>query len=299
MSQSLQQQQQSARRKEYLFKILIIGDLGTGKTSIIKRYVHDIFSGSYKSTIGVDFALKVLQYPFSSNGNGGQSPVDSSSSPSANGIQQSKTQEAVVRLQLWDIAGQERFGNMTRVYYKEAVGALIVFDLQKANESWIKDGNLTAAMDGVRKWKSDLDSKVNRFDYKDSIDSQSGGSQGSLSVKNEQTSSRDQLIKEAPIPAILLGNKADLVPNNQEIADELRSFCQESGFHSCYLTSAKEGSGIDEAVRQLVELIVQNEFARQQYVQLYGSTDLNKAKNTVRLTSASGGSPSNSKGCCA
>ncbi|KAI3638363.1 hypothetical protein MIR68_003974 [Amoeboaphelidium protococcarum] len=293
-SQQQQQQQQSVRRKEYLFKILIIGDLGTGKTSIIKRYVHDIFSGSYKSTIGVDFALKVLQYPFASNGTSGQSQEDLSS-PSANGLQQSKTQEAVVRLQLWDIAGQERFGNMTRVYYKEAVGALIVFDLQKANESWIKDGNLTAAMDGVRKWKSDLDSKVNRFNYKDSF--QSGGSQGSLQVKNEQTS-RDQL-KEVPIPAILLGNKADLVPNNQEIADELRPFCQESGFHSCYLTSAKEGSGIDEAVRQLVELIVQNEYARQQYVQLYGSTDLSQDKNTVRLTSASGGSPSNSKGCCA
>ncbi|KAG0018509.1 rab32, member RAS oncoprotein [Podila clonocystis] len=73
--------------REYLYKILVIGDLGTGKTSIIKRYVHNIFSMNYKSTIGVDFALKVIQW-----------------SP-----------DTVVRLQLWDIAGQERFGNMTRV----------------------------------------------------------------------------------------------------------------------------------------------------------------------------------------
>ncbi|CAG8519942.1 4259_t:CDS:2, partial [Ambispora leptoticha] len=107
--------------KEYLYKILVIGDLGTGKTSIIKRYVHNIFSMHYKSTIGVDFALKVLQW-----------------SP-----------DTVVRLQLWDIAGQERFGNMTKVYYKEALGALVVYDVTRSS-----------TFDGVTKWKNDLDQKV-------------------------------------------------------------------------------------------------------------------------------------------
>jgi Ras-related protein Rab-32 len=75
--------------------------------------------------IGVDFALKVLQY-----------------SP-----------EVVVRLQLWDIAGQERFGNMTRVYYKEAVGALVVFDITRVS-----------TFEGVSKWKQDLDEKVRLLD---------------------------------------------------------------------------------------------------------------------------------------
>ena len=71
--------------------------------------------------IGVDFALKVIQW-----------------SP-----------DSVVRLQLWDIAGQERFGNMTRVYYKEAVGALVVFDVTRIS-----------TFDGVSKWKADIDEKV-------------------------------------------------------------------------------------------------------------------------------------------
>ena len=50
---------------------------------------------------------------------------------------------------LKDIAGQERFGNMTRVYYKDAVGCIIVFDVTRAS-----------TFDAVSKWKADLDNKV-------------------------------------------------------------------------------------------------------------------------------------------
>ncbi|XP_036269745.1 ras-related protein Rab-32 [Pipistrellus kuhlii] len=107
--------------REHLFKVLVIGELGVGKTSIIKRYVHQLFSQHYRATIGVDFALKVLHWD----------------------------QRTLVRLQLWDIAGQERFGNMTRVYYKEAVGAFVVFDISRGS-----------TFEAVLKWKSDLDSKV-------------------------------------------------------------------------------------------------------------------------------------------
>ncbi|XP_022114936.1 ras-related protein Rab-32 isoform X4 [Pieris rapae] len=111
----------STERREHLYKILVIGELGTGKTSIIKRYVHQFFSQHYRATIGVDFALKVLNWDANT----------------------------IIRLQLWDIAGQERFGNMTRVYYKEAVGAFIVFDVSRV-----------ATFDAVVKWKNDLDTKV-------------------------------------------------------------------------------------------------------------------------------------------
>lgn len=111
----------SGTKKEHLFKILVIGDLGVGKTSLIKRYVHNFFSTHYKATIGVDFALKILDLP----------------------------DNTIVRLQLWDIAGQERFGQMTRVYFKDAIGAFIVFDVTRPQ-----------TFDAVNKWKTDLDSKV-------------------------------------------------------------------------------------------------------------------------------------------
>ncbi|XP_069564168.1 ras-related protein Rab-38 [Brachyistius frenatus] len=108
-------------QRERPLKVLVIGDLGVGKTSIIKRYVHQVFSQHYRATIGVDFALKVLNWDH----------------------------KTLVRLQLWDIAGQERYGNMTRVYYREAVGALVVFDMTRLS-----------TFQAVLKWKGDLDSKV-------------------------------------------------------------------------------------------------------------------------------------------
>ena len=64
-------------KNELLFKILVIGEISTGKTSIIKRYVHQFFSQHYRATIGVDFALKVLSWD----------------------------NNTTIRLQLWDIAG--------------------------------------------------------------------------------------------------------------------------------------------------------------------------------------------------
>jgi len=107
--------------EEYVYKILVVGDLSCGKTSIIHRYVNDTFSNTYRATIGVDFALKTLKWD-------------------------SKTS---IRLQLWDIAGQERFGHMTRVYYKEAVGAFIVYDVTREK-----------TFQAVTKWKADIDENL-------------------------------------------------------------------------------------------------------------------------------------------
>jgi len=107
--------------REYTFKVLVVGDIGTGKTSIVKRLKFNTFSDKLNSTVGVDFVMKEIKWD----------------------------DKTIVRLQLWDIAGQERFGNLTRVYYKEAMGAFVVFDVTR------KSTNENAA-----KWKSDIDSKV-------------------------------------------------------------------------------------------------------------------------------------------
>lgn len=86
---------------DYLFKILIIGESGTGKSSIMLRYTDGTYSDSYISTIGVDFKIRTIKLPNSK----------------------------IVKLQIWDTAGQERFRTITTSYYRGAQAIMIVFDI--------------------------------------------------------------------------------------------------------------------------------------------------------------------------
>eukprot|EP00012_Vannella_robusta_P001146 CAMPEP_0206186618 /NCGR_PEP_ID=MMETSP0166-20121206/2507_1 /ASSEMBLY_ACC=CAM_ASM_000260 /TAXON_ID=95228 /ORGANISM="Vannella robusta, Strain DIVA3 518/3/11/1/6" /LENGTH=218 /DNA_ID=CAMNT_0053602031 /DNA_START=37 /DNA_END=693 /DNA_ORIENTATION=+ len=180
---------------EYLYKVLVVGDIGTGKTSIIKRYVHNIFSMHYKSTIGVDFALKVINWD----------------------------ENSVVRLQLWDIAGQERFGNMTRVYYKEAVGAFVVFDVTRVS-----------TFEAVQKWKSDMDAKVFLSDN-----------------------------RPIPVVLLAnkcdLAGKEGICQDRRQ----MDKFCEENGFIGWFETSAKSSVGIEDAAKCLVGKILEDSKASQ------------------------------------
>ena len=85
---------------DYLFKVLLIGDSSVGKTSVLLRYVDDTFCSEFQTTIGVDFKISTFQL----NGK-------------------------VVKLQLWDTAGQDRFKTIVASYYRGAHGILLVFDL--------------------------------------------------------------------------------------------------------------------------------------------------------------------------
>lgn len=77
------------------FKVMVLGDIGTGKSSTMKRLVRNLFSDNYKATIGVDFALWIA---------------------------------SAGRIQLWDLSGNERHGSMTRVYYTGAAAAVLLCD---------------------------------------------------------------------------------------------------------------------------------------------------------------------------
>jgi len=121
--QELQEDQSVSQelQVECVYKVIVVGDLGTGKTSLIQRYTSGIFNSSYKATIGVDFCLKEIRW----------------------------NRNTTISLQLWDIAGQERFANLTRMYYREARGAFVVFDITQPK-----------TFHGVLKWKKDIDAKL-------------------------------------------------------------------------------------------------------------------------------------------
>ncbi|KOG99321.1 Rab family GTPase YPT32 [Saccharomyces eubayanus] len=89
---------------DYLFKIVLIGDSGVGKSNLLSRFTTDEFNIESKSTIGVEFATRTIE-----------------------------VENKKIKAQIWDTAGQERYRAITSAYYRGAVGALIVYDISKSS----------------------------------------------------------------------------------------------------------------------------------------------------------------------
>jgi len=84
----------------YLFKLVFLGEGAVGKTSLVGRYVYDSFEGDYLATIGTDIHVKMIQVE----------------------------DDVLVKLVVWDIAGQDDFAQLRKAYYQNTSGAFFVFD---------------------------------------------------------------------------------------------------------------------------------------------------------------------------
>ncbi|KAI0689823.1 GTP-binding protein ypt1 [Cytidiella melzeri] len=102
---------------DYLFKLLLIGDSGVGKSCLLLRFAEDAFTDSYLSTIGVDFKIRTVELD-------------------------GKT----VKLQIWDTAGQERFRTIAAAYYRGAHGIIVVYD--------VTDGE---SYEHIKSWLTEID----------------------------------------------------------------------------------------------------------------------------------------------
>jgi len=109
--------------KQFIFKAIVIGDGGVGKTSIIRRYVHEQFDPKYKKTIGVAHAVKRVNI-----------------------------EDREITLTIWDTGGQELFDCIRPQYYRGANGAIIVFDVTNKE-----------SFDHLDKWFNDLQAQCGKI----------------------------------------------------------------------------------------------------------------------------------------
>ncbi|XP_071451356.1 ras-related protein Rab-10 [Hetaerina americana] len=106
---------------DLLFKLLLIGDSGVGKTCILFRFSDDAFTSTFISTIGIDFKIKTVEL-----------------------------RGKKIKLQIWDTAGQERFHTITTSYYRGAMGIMLVYDI--TNEK---------SFENIVKWLRNIDEHAN------------------------------------------------------------------------------------------------------------------------------------------
>ncbi|KAJ1409744.1 Small GTPase superfamily [Sesbania bispinosa] len=101
---------------DYMFKIVMVGDSGVGKSQLLNRFVRNEFHMNSKATIGVEFLTKTVVMD-----------------------------HKLVKAQIWDTAGQERYQAITTAYYRGATGALLAYDITKSQ-----------SFDHVEKWLDEL-----------------------------------------------------------------------------------------------------------------------------------------------
>lgn len=182
--------------KIMVVKVVLLGDGAVGKTALRLRYMGHGFQSSYLSTIGADFALRDVK------------------------VRHPKTNEEInVRLQIWDLAGQQHYTKIRTNYYIGTHGAFVVFDVSRR-----------ASFDNITNWISELKKNIGH-----------------------------------EIPIVILANKIDLrdSPSNASLihteeGERIKSkILSEFEFDVTYIeTSAKTGSGVQEAFTSLIEKLI-------------------------------------------
>jgi Ras-related protein Rab-35 len=166
-------------KPQKIFKVVVVGAAGVGKTSIIRRFCQNSFLEGYKTTIGSDFYVKKIDLDC-----------------------------ALVNLSVWDLAGEERFKFVLPTFCKGAQGGLIVFDLSR-RRSYI---SVTTYIELL--W---------------------------------------QIVGQ--IPAVLIGNKSDLVDQRAVTLEEAQKYAGQCNM-SYYETSAKDNINVQKIFEELSNLMI-------------------------------------------
>jgi len=184
----------SGLRKKVLLKVIILGDSGVGKTSLMNQYVNQKFNKQYKATIGADFLTKEIT-------------ID----------------DKAVTLQIWDTAGQERFQSLGTAFYRGADCCVLVYDITEKK-----------SFDSLNSWSEEF------------------------------------LVQAAPqsptdFPFVVIGNKLDKANERAVPTTQAKSWADTKKF-PCFEASAKDGTKVEDAFRQIAENALARESTQQPYV---------------------------------
>lgn len=197
----------ASHRKKILLKVIILGDSGVGKTSLMNQYVHKKFSNQYKATIGADFLTKEIMLD-----------------------------DKLVTLQIWDTAGQERFQSLGVAFYRGADACALCYDLTDSKsfdnlDSWMEEFLVHAAPRNADKFpfvvlgnKADLAgrrqvpaSKVKSWcSQKGDIPNFETSAKEAINVEQAfHTIAKNALAQEAATKPIFIPDTLDLKPQNE------------------------------------------------------------------------------------
>jgi len=172
-------------------KILVVGDSGVGKTSILNQYCYSKFDTAVNPTVGCDFCLKVL----------------------------TNFQGKSLRLQLWDIAGQDRFTAVSKLYVKGALGCIIVADITNPD-----------SLTGALRWKEVIEENADHVD---------GKMIPMVILQNKYDLLENQ------------GRKLDF-----QTEEYIKEFANKHDFKAGYQVSAKSNMNLDNSIECLVKNIL-------------------------------------------
>lgn len=198
-------------------KVVLSGDVAVGKTCLVNRFGHDVYSDSYQTTIGVDFDVQkfnILGQPFV--------------------------------LQIWDTAGLERFKCITSSYYRGCQAALLVFDMSNLN-----------TLANVLKWKDDILQSSKTYHQQCDLDTSATTTTTTTSDKStlKQQNGRATDSDQTPL-LFLVGTKSDLKQNEascafiKEQANRIACLLQAE----LWFVSAQTGDNVKELFNRVAAL---------------------------------------------
>ena len=243
---------------DYLFKVVVIGDSGVGKSNLLSRFTRNEFNLESKSTIGVEFATKSI-----------------------------KTEGKTIKAQIWDTAGQERYRAITSAYYRGAVGALVVYDITK-------DVSFT----NVSKWLAELKARRRRSLAAAAATKSLAAAAAAAALRRRLPAAAlsaappprppAQENATADITMMLVGNKTDLASARAVPTDQAKAFAEENGI-SFLEASALNSTNVEAAFLQILSEIYRKKAHKEQEAG-------KDSAGTVKVES--GGGAKKKDGCC-